>query len=1015
MNTHHQPGRAAHGVRRRLGVAAATVAALALLTTASGCSADAADPQDLIGSGARQGAGSAGSPACQPPPSPTELRSAQSVALGGDKETNPFIAFIGAVGEEAGTFGEDQGLGWLLNVITGGQKDQTPEEIAALTKDVDAKTAALQTQITNVCNLLDDKLGTLETNTTREAYDHDAGVADGHAGNINTWWREYQAIVKALQSGTKVDDLGTDYLKDLAAMRDNLPTEMDQIHVNLMPSTGGAEGAIVEYAHLLSDQAGYSPTKVAQYPGTHVFPASYVNSAYDMTDYYTSQLALGMYLYSEVTHLAFPNVNSDAHPYTVQPTLASDYATVLAGYANDFARQASAGTDNYLKTGIGRIPDGTVLDYRDKAHPRLWSDKPVTLLGDSSATAGYCPTVSTLCYLRTYDKDDNLGDLRVTRPSWAPLPAMIDATQWGGIDGWRVPTSDDWTAVQAGAGSAGLTATADAMGMTIFDRSSTTLHVNGVDSTVQAVRPTLVDIGTTNAPHYGLMTSVDAKDTALTSRSILSTSTNGEGGSLFLVQDFVPSTASPQPAPMAVRKARPVRPVKGRHGGLGLDGPKTFDDATSCQAYTVPAGASAVTVTATGGSGADGVQNGNGSASGGRGGVVTATIPAAAGTTLYVRVGVNGSGTAGTAGGGGSAGAADPVLFGSKPSSGGAGGGMSGLSSYDNCASFLLAAGGGGGGGAGLTIPESMTGGKGGDSCLISGSTAAVDGTCSPATDGAAHLKVSKGSQPYGDSGGKAGGGPGKANGGAAGTAKPYDETTYNQPGTSATGIAGGNGGGNGSQSAHSFGGGGGGGAGYLGGGGGGGGGNIGAGGGGGGGTSFVVNGLPTNGSFSLAAKGTTPSVTITPVAAPVVLQSSTTGEVANIAGGSNDDGTPLIQYPRMGAWNEQWRITPLDDSASGEFSIVNPTDSKCLAASDASQNGQIRLQTCTGKTGQRWRLSAGGDGTAAVVSAIDAPGSGRLVLSTDRGYPTVGGASLTLALDTSAPGQRWSTIAAGW
>ena len=312
-----------------------------------------------------------------------------------------------------------------------------------------------------------------------------------------------------------------------------------------------------------------------------------------------------------------------------------------------------------------------MLDYRDKAHPRLWSNMPVTLLGDSSATAGYCPTVSTLCYLRTYDKDGNLGDLRVTRPSWAPLPAMIDATQWGGIDGWRVPTTDDWTAVQAGAGTSGLTATADAMGMTIFDRSSTILHINGVDSTVQAVRPTLVNTGTLSAPRYGLLTSIDAKDTTLAARTLLSTSTNAEGGSLFLVQDFVSSTATPQPVQLAVRDHRPARPVKGRHGGLGLDGPKTFDSPTTCQAYTVPAGASAVTVTATGGSGADGVQNGNGTASGGRGGVVTATIPVAAGTTLYVRVGAIGSGSTGTTGGGGSAGAADPVLFGSKPSSGG--------------------------------------------------------------------------------------------------------------------------------------------------------------------------------------------------------------------------------------------------------------------------------------------------------------------------------------------------------
>ena len=313
MKMHTWPRRPATGVRRRLGAAAATLAALALLTTASGCSADLADPQ--IGRlWWSAGVGSADSPSCPPPPSATQLHRAQSVTRVATRR-NPFIAFIGAVGEEAGTFGEDQGLGWLLNAITGGQKDQTPAEIAALTKDVDTKTAALQTQITNVCNLLDTKLDTLETNGARSSYDGLAQDADGHVSKITTWWREYRSIVTELQKDPKLEDLGTDELRQLADMRDNLTGEMDDIHnKDLMPSKGGAEGMIEVYGHLLSDQAGWSPTKVAQYSGTHVFPASYVNAAYDMSDYYTSQLSLGMYLYSEVTHIAFPNVNSIVTP-----------------------------------------------------------------------------------------------------------------------------------------------------------------------------------------------------------------------------------------------------------------------------------------------------------------------------------------------------------------------------------------------------------------------------------------------------------------------------------------------------------------------------------------------------------------------------------------------------------------------------------------------------------------------------------------------------------------------------
>ena len=123
------------------------------------------------------------------------------------------------------------------------------------------------------------------------------------------------------------------------------------------------------------------------------------------------------------------------------------------------------------------------------------------------------------------------------------------------------------------------------------------------------------------------------------------------------------------------------------------------------------------------------------------------------------------------------------------------------------------------------------------------------------------------------------------------------------------------------------------------------------------------MNGLPSKGSFSLAAKGTTPSVTITPVAAPVLLQSATTGYVANIAGGSSADGAPLIQYPRFGTWNEQWRITPLDDSASGESSIVNPSTGKCL---EASGSGQTARSSCSPAPASQ--ASAGGRAPAATA-----------------------------------------------
>ena len=211
--------------------------------------------------------------------------------------------------------------------------------------------------------------------------------------------------------------------------------------------------------------------------------------------------------------------------------------------------------------------------------------------------------------------------------------------------------------------------------------------------------------------------------------------------------------------------------------------------------FTVPAGVTSVTLTATG---AAGGRSASGTAGGGQGAVVTATVPVPAGEQLSVAVGApGGTGGTGGTGGGGAGGAA---------ANGGAGGGGASVVSLASSAagsSPPLVVAGGGGGGAG--------GGGGG---LGGGGNAGSGGTAGSAGIG--------------------GGGPGTSSAGGGGGAAGFGGGGGGAAGS--LGLGGGGGGGGPV-------GGGGGGGGYYGGGGGGGGGNGTVGGGGGGGSSFVAAG----------------------------------------------------------------------------------------------------------------------------------------------------------------------------
>ena len=228
------------------------------------------------------------------------------------------------------------------------------------------------------------------------------------------------------------------------------------------------------------------------------------------------------------------------------------------------------------------------------------------------------------------------------------------------------------------------------------------------------------------------------------------------------------------------------------------------------QLYTVPAGITAVTITAVGAPGA--AYSGSGPA--GRGASVTATEPVTAGQTLYVEVGGTGriSGSGFDGGAGLSGGASDVRTCSTSTCS---------LSTDDT--RLVVAGGGGGSGGPGGFGEVAGLGGDAGDVSAVGAGNGACGYDCNQTV-------------------------PAAGNGGFEGTAGGLEEGGGGEDGALGQG-------GPGSLS----GGGGGGGGGYFGGGGGG------DGGGGGGGSSYWIPSA-TNTSMTTAPTGTPPGVVITPV-----------------------------------------------------------------------------------------------------------------------------------------------------
>ena len=778
--------------------------------------------------------------------------------------------------------GLDDGVGWILNSLSGQSESPQvdPAVIAQQFSDVNAKLDALGTQQYQDCQAVLDQIERVTGTVLQTAYDVQAQPVTNLIAEVQQYQSDFNLIVeKLVENGGVADALPARQKQDMVAMTsgnaDGLPGLLKRIDALEQTAVVGASSLIQSYNRVLLHNAGYADDGSDSPYQTHVFPSSFVNAGYRQQNAIAAVVAQAAYLYTNVEHLrfTFDGDRYDPDPDAVEQVVGAAQKSIgswSAAFSGAWVRQDKP------RQGIGMLPDDTVLDYRDQSRPVLWTDGPVTLNGDAAKpTPFYCASRAPYCYANRYagagaDGPHVVGLTALAAPSAARLPVLIAAqsgdaaaTGWQSLKDWRIPTSADWSALQKGA-TGGLSAWGAANHMRIFESERYGSLAGGAIRPVTTIAPLLVDNGSTASPGYGVLSAVDPGANALTPepRPFAAGETqNDVAGRLVLARDFTPDDSSPpalarRAAPRLVgakpdghRRRRGKRPRRPR---LGASPPVRFATPTACAqpgTYTVPAGAGSVQLAVTGGGGAQGARlSAPGREdfqyfAGGRGGVVTQTLPAVAGADLYVQVGGPGSlpgsltleggaGGGGGVGGGGAGGVSvdgvnrDPA--GQPPRSGahsGGGGGASGVATTASCSQWLVVGGGGGGGGAGfINFASSFlnnydeNGGQGGSSCTVD------RGPGCDATDARRGAAIT-----YGQLGlaGLAPPGPfgGRLRGGDGGT------------------LRGGGGGGALGGSGQGGGGGGGGGGGYFGGGGGGGAGVLTGGGGGAGGMSFAIAG----------------------------------------------------------------------------------------------------------------------------------------------------------------------------
>ena len=840
---------------------------------------------------------------------------APGATLLGGEDGDPFIDLLTSLGGDAFTYADTGGFGWVLNLLGGGQSKVDAAQIDSQLSAINSKLDTLAQDQYQDCEAILSALSAIKVQNDVNAYNAAATAMSTPVSYIVTYQQDYNQIVADLQqNGGHVNELSAIDKQDMVDMLSGDPTKGLRPIMNTMAGLEGGtqvgfRNMIDLYNQVLIDEAGYNPFQ------THIFTAAFVDAAFAQADYYASMIDQAANLYANMAHL---NFTLDGNTYPPNPDGIIQFVNIaqtdIHQWYVDFSDgPTGAGPAHWVSQSTNQslapIPADTVLDYRVQNHPMLWTDSPVALTGDpASPTPYYCATTAQFCYADFFNNADvqppagqatALASTRLVLPSAQPMTTRIAAADHDDLSGWRVPTTTDFNALQAGA-TGGLFNWGPTNHLDLFTPQLVPDQYGGMTHAARMIAPILVDTGTTGKylRHYGVLTATNPTVNSLTLQQpyLGLSGENDEAGQLFLVLDYqptapptpfstqtvghtkaTPSTTAAKPTNHAAKSASAPptsRPGPGRPAGADL-APTTFTTPTTCAAdttdptyYTVPDGAAAVTITAAGGAGGPGTVAGKATSTGGLGGTVTETVPVTPGEQLYVQVGTAG-GTGGAAGpgGGGTGGRTESLETGD---SAGGGGGASGVSTTPDCDHWLVVGGGGGGGGSGLNVGKEvpLNGGAGGNGC-------ATLPNCTAATDGV--------NDKFPGGQGRAGGTDPLNEGGSGGT-----NTEMSAPhGSNGSTLAGGNGG-NGGPHGYQGGGGGGGGGGYFGGGGGGGGGFNGSGGGGGGGATWAIPGGSAI-RYGAGTSGQNGSVTITPLpktAPPIAMSVNTATSTTTVSWG---------------------------------------------------------------------------------------------------------------------------------
>ncbi|MEU8184680.1 RICIN domain-containing protein [Micromonospora sp. NPDC049044] len=95
----------------------------------------------------------------------------------------------------------------------------------------------------------------------------------------------------------------------------------------------------------------------------------------------------------------------------------------------------------------------------------------------------------------------------------------------------------------------------------------------------------------------------------------------------------------------------------------------------------------------------------------------------------------------------------------------------------------------------------------------------------------------------------------------------------------------------------------------------------------------------------------------ITPVGPEAsTVTNAASGQCLDVEGGSQDDGTALMQFPCHGGTNQQWRLNPI---GNGPVLLVAVHSGKCAQADNegVEAGDDIRQRQCDSRPAQQWTL----------------------------------------------------------